>query len=188
VTPSFDFRAASLGSSSFLLRLAQRAGRPHHIATACRRCGVVAPHEKPCRQRCGFSVSSPVSSLFVSRFSQVPPCSSLCRFDLAPVFEPRSGTAVGETPRLGRRLVPLFAPLATGGLACLISFVEAVPLLFSAFLPVSASLVFACYDFGLMLGYRHNSLRNFNWLPFTPPLVASSVLQRPLPTRCSTRP
>jgi hypothetical protein len=71
----------------------------------------------------------------------------------------------------------LSAPLATGGLACLISFVEAVPLLFSAFLPVSASLVFACYDFGLMLGYRPNSLRNFNWLPFTPPLVASSVLQ-----------
>jgi hypothetical protein len=56
--------------------------------------------------------------------------------------------------------------------------VEAVPLLFSAFLPVSASLVFACYDFGLMLGYRQNFLRNFNWLPFTPSLVASSVLQK----------
>jgi hypothetical protein len=30
--------------------------------------------------------------------------------------------------------------------------------------------------FGLILGYRPNSVRNFDWLPFTPPLVASSVL------------
>jgi hypothetical protein len=28
----------------------------------------------------------------------------------------------------------------------------------------------------LILGYRPNSVRNFDWLPFTPPLVASSVL------------
>jgi hypothetical protein len=32
--------------------------------------------------------------------------------------------------------------------------------------------------FGLILGYRPNSVRNFDWLPFTPPLVASSVLQK----------
>jgi hypothetical protein len=31
--------------------------------------------------------------------------------------------------------------------------------------------------FGLILGYRPNFVRNFDWLPFTPPLVASSVLQ-----------
>jgi hypothetical protein len=29
----------------------------------------------------------------------------------------------------------------------------------------------------LILGYRPNSVRSFDWLPFTPPLVASSVLQ-----------
>jgi hypothetical protein len=32
--------------------------------------------------------------------------------------------------------------------------------------------------FGVILGYRPNSVRNFDWLPFTPPLVASSVLQK----------
>jgi hypothetical protein len=31
--------------------------------------------------------------------------------------------------------------------------------------------------FRLILGHRPNSVRNFDWLPFTPPLVASSVLQ-----------
>jgi hypothetical protein len=45
----------------------------------------------------------------------------------------------------------------------------AVPLLFSVFLPVSAPLDFACCGFGLILGYKTNSLRNFDWLPFTPP-------------------
>jgi hypothetical protein len=53
----------------------------------------------------------------------------------------------------------------------------AVLLLFSVFLPVSAPLDFECCGFGLILGYRPNSVRNFNWLPFTPALVASSVLQ-----------
>jgi hypothetical protein len=37
---------------------------------------------------------------------------------------------------------------------------------------------FVSCGFGLILGYRPNSVRNFDWLPFTPPLVASSVLQK----------
>jgi hypothetical protein len=38
--------------------------------------------------------------------------------------------------------------------------------------------------FGLFLGHRPNSVWNFDWLPFTPPLVASSVLQISNPAFC----